>query len=469
MTLYPGVGAAPLRVNFNATAYGGTPPYNYAWEFGDGVGASGAGVGNITHIYSLTGNYSVRLWVNDSVNATYSTGATVIVEATSVVVSKIYARPDPVDVNETLTLNATATGGTGSYRYFWGGLPGGCLSQNLSRLQCTPTATGNFSINMGAIDTDGFQNLSPILNLTIFGPLRVSATGVSLSELDVGQSTLLSVTPKGGSPPFTTSWIGLPPGCSSSNVTVLSCRPTMAGSYPLHAQVTDASGARVDSGSVDVVVYAALGAGPISPSPARSDVGQSLLLTGSPVGGSGRFVYAWTGGSAGCSTSTTATTTCIPTLAGNFTVTLEVTDPQTGANANSSATVLVAPTMFIELNASPSSLSMGSQLNLSTSITGGTAPYKLVYAGLPSGCSSTNSTHVSCSPSASGSFEVTVTVVDSAGAHLNATTNISVSGGGITTLELVAIGAVGLAVVALVAIAVVRRKRRTASTEEPSA
>ena len=32
----PASGAAPLAVAFSGSASGGTPPYTYAWDFGDG-------------------------------------------------------------------------------------------------------------------------------------------------------------------------------------------------------------------------------------------------------------------------------------------------------------------------------------------------------------------------------------------------------------------------------------------------
>ncbi|HEY1248925.1 MAG TPA: PKD domain-containing protein, partial [Nitrososphaera sp.] len=36
----PASGTSPLTVTFEATASGGTPPYTYSWDFGDGSGTS---------------------------------------------------------------------------------------------------------------------------------------------------------------------------------------------------------------------------------------------------------------------------------------------------------------------------------------------------------------------------------------------------------------------------------------------
>jgi PKD repeat protein len=55
--------AAPGEtITFNGFAVGGTPPYTYDWDFGDG--ASGTGQ-NPTHAYSAEGTYTVTLVVTD--------------------------------------------------------------------------------------------------------------------------------------------------------------------------------------------------------------------------------------------------------------------------------------------------------------------------------------------------------------------------------------------------------------------
>lgn len=62
-------GNAPLTVFFNGFAAGGTPPYTWAWTFGDG---SSAATQAPYHAYSAAGTYSANLTVTDAALRTAS-------------------------------------------------------------------------------------------------------------------------------------------------------------------------------------------------------------------------------------------------------------------------------------------------------------------------------------------------------------------------------------------------------------
>src|SRR6266700_2936676 len=58
------------NINFTASARGGTPPYSYSWDFGNGASARGA---SATYSYATAGSYTVTLAVIDATNRSNNT------------------------------------------------------------------------------------------------------------------------------------------------------------------------------------------------------------------------------------------------------------------------------------------------------------------------------------------------------------------------------------------------------------
>ncbi len=95
-----------------AVASGGTPPYTFNWDFGDG--SSGTGF-RVLHIYSSPGLFMVVLRVTD-VNGNVATTNGPL-RVASVPVHVDFSFPTPVTQGTGIGFNATVTGATGTVYY----------------------------------------------------------------------------------------------------------------------------------------------------------------------------------------------------------------------------------------------------------------------------------------------------------------------------------------------------------------
>jgi len=58
-------GKAPLTVNFDLDVDGGTAPYKWKWDFGDGQKATDANP-KLVHVYDKPGTYMVEVTIDDA-------------------------------------------------------------------------------------------------------------------------------------------------------------------------------------------------------------------------------------------------------------------------------------------------------------------------------------------------------------------------------------------------------------------
>jgi PKD repeat protein len=151
----PQNGPVPLTVYFSASPSGGTPPYSYAWDFGDGVSSA---LENPSHTYQSAGSYTATVTVTDSAGKTAQ--ASVPVGATSVTPpppTQLSASitPSPTSGVAPLTVNfaSNVSGGTAPYTYAWNfGDGGSSSSANPTHAYDTP---GTYNVKLSVVDSAG--------------------------------------------------------------------------------------------------------------------------------------------------------------------------------------------------------------------------------------------------------------------------------------------------------------------------
>lgn len=88
--------------------------------------------------------------------------------------------------------------------------------------------------------------------------------------------------------------------------------------------------------------------------------------------------------------------------------------------------------LSVTLTADPSTISLGGTTNFTAVTDGGNPPFEFSYPGIPSGCTSVNSSVVECTPNAAGTFTVTVTVTGGGDQVVQATTTLTVHEGSLS-------------------------------------
>jgi len=116
----PATGNAPLNVSFTGSASGGTAPYSYSWNFGDGSATSTAQ--NPTHTYGAAGTYTAKLTVTDSASPANTATSTVTVKVSAVgspLTATASGLPTSGQVPLNVSFTGSASGGTPPYSYSW--------------------------------------------------------------------------------------------------------------------------------------------------------------------------------------------------------------------------------------------------------------------------------------------------------------------------------------------------------------
>ena len=137
---------------FVATSSGGLGGATYSWNFGDGTPLATGPIAG--HTFQAVGTYLVTLTATDQLAATSSAAATVTVSIPPLTVAIVASPPAP-HAGQTVTITATAAGGTAPYSYQWSGDLSACAGASTAVLSCSLAAPGTLSLSITVTDLSG--------------------------------------------------------------------------------------------------------------------------------------------------------------------------------------------------------------------------------------------------------------------------------------------------------------------------
>ncbi|HET8550207.1 MAG TPA: putative Ig domain-containing protein, partial [Bryobacteraceae bacterium] len=410
-------GTVGAQYSAQLSATGGTAPYTWTVTgLPPGVTATGNAISGTP---TQTGSFNVTASVTDSANATTSKTYAVTIDPAALVISTVSLPNGTVGAQYSAQLSAT--GGTAPYTWTVTGLPPGVTAAG-NAISGTPTQAGSFNVTARVTDNAG-GTTSRNYAVTV-APSAVLISTASLPNGTAGAPYSAQLNASGGTPPYTWSITGLPPGVAATPGGVMSGTPAQAGTFDVNARVTDSAGASVNRTYTVRIAPAPLVIANATLPDGAVETQYSAQLNAS--GGTPPYVWSITGLPPGLSATAAGAISGAPAQAGTFNVSARVSDAA-GANTSTAYVVTIAgPGLTITTTSLPDGRA-GSQYSVQLAATGGTPPRTWSVSGLPAGLTAAASGAIGGTPTAVGSFNVSARVTDSAGANVSRTWTLTIS------------------------------------------
>jgi hypothetical protein len=166
---------------------------------------------------------------------------------------------------------------------------------------------------------------------------------IPFSTADLDTPTQLTTSTAPVIAPVSYVYSNLPPGCSSSGVSTVSCTPTKAGSYNVTSTVTFQSSATA-AASLHLLVVNLPSVSSFAPTKDEVLPGVATQLVVEVAGGTGPLRFVYSDLPSGCISADTDSLTCTPTSPGNYTISVVATDAY-GRAASASLLLIVESTL----------------------------------------------------------------------------------------------------------------------------
>ena len=398
-------------------ATGGTPAYTYTLAavstLPPGLTLSSAGL--LGGVPTQAGTYNFSVTATDNKGCSTTTAQTLLITNT-LTLTALNLPDGTVGIGYPTQVIPAATGGSTPYTYTAVNLPPGLSFNPTTReITGTPTVAGPYVVTINVSDADGN---STSMNYTINIKNALVLPNASLADGTVGVTypTQLIPSATGGTTPYTYVATNLPPGLSFNSATrEITGTPTTTGTFTVNVQVTDGASVTA-SNSYTIKVVAPLSIANKTLADGTVGVVYPTETLPAATGGVGPYTYVATNVPAGLSFDpTTRQLTGTPTGAGNFTITLTVTDSE-GRQATNTYALKVNGALNLATATLPDG-TVGAVYPTQTlpAVSGGTAPYVYETSNVPAGLSFNPSTReLSGTPTTGGTYTFAVKVTDAA-------------------------------------------------------
>ena len=232
---------------------GDLAPLAFAYTSPALAGCAASTGASVVCVPKSTGAFSVTVQVVDSYGNTWSVTSGSVKVYPALEVSLTVSSSTPL-LAQTVAFVANASGGNPAYNYTYLGLPYGCYSEDKSSIGCLPTQSDWYNITVVVKDlnngtAEAMVTMHVIFDFNVVIPASTPVgkqltimvnTNETFNGSAINKSALIH--PEGGYGTFTYAYSGLPPGCTSADVALLTCTPTLAGKYSVTVSVHDQAG-----------------------------------------------------------------------------------------------------------------------------------------------------------------------------------------------------------------------------------
>ncbi len=304
---------------------------NFSYRYGGlPAGCLPQNASNLTCVPTANGTFPISLEVTDGLGE--RTNASVVIEVNPPLALSGAVSSLTPDVGETVHFSATPRGGEAPYLVTW--YFGDGAEQPAAIAVHAYGAAGSYAAYALVNDSLGQVREIAFSVLVFQGPTG-AAIVANRTVTDVGLPLRLDALVGNGSPPLAESW-GFGDGSANGSGPTVVHAFRSPGSFVVNLSVTDSNG--LTSRSALLIAVNPDPIGRIAVGPSALVVNETATFSERVEGGTGPFSYAWTFGDG--TTDTSASPTHLFARAGNFTVSVEVTDAA-GATVTNSTVVQV--------------------------------------------------------------------------------------------------------------------------------